>query len=66
MYVHGARFKVSPSEELMRCVAHGILHLAGHRDDQPALRRRMFGIQERALKSLGHIPRLLGRSKGER
>ncbi len=40
------RFHVSQSEELLRLVVHGALHLLGYTDTSPAERRRMETIQE--------------------
>ncbi len=38
-------------EELLRYVAHGLLHLLGYDDHHPAERRRMWARQERELKA---------------
>jgi len=45
-------FKVSLSEEIIRLVVHGILHLVGHRDDTGPRRRKMELVQERMVKRL--------------
>ncbi len=37
-------------EELLRYVAHGILHLLGYDDHRPSDRRRMWARQERELR----------------
>lgn len=39
-------------EELLRYVAHGILHLLGYRDHRPADRKRMWERQERELRRI--------------
>ena len=46
---------VSPSEELMRLVIHGTLHVAGHDHPDGAAREAcdMYRLQEELLRSLG-------------
>jgi probable rRNA maturation factor len=39
--------------EVLTLAAHGALHLAGHDDDTPARKARMFKLQDRALEGLG-------------
>jgi len=46
---------ISVEEELLRYVAHGLLHLLGYRDGRPAERRRMWARQER------HVRNVIGR-----
>lgn len=41
---------IAAEEELLRYVAHGVLHLLGYRDKTAASRRRMWGRQEGYLK----------------
>jgi probable rRNA maturation factor len=41
---------VSCEEETLELLAHGILHLLGHRDNTPAARRKMFRRQRELLK----------------
>jgi probable rRNA maturation factor len=41
--------KIPVEEELLRYVAHGILHLLGYDDHDPADRERMWKRQEREL-----------------
>lgn len=49
-----AKRKISVEEELLRYVAHGILHLLGYDDHRPADKARMWARQERELgKVLG-------------
>jgi probable rRNA maturation factor len=50
-----------PEEELLRYVAHGILHLLGYDDHAPADRERMWKRQEAELRRLG-----AGRARGRR
>jgi probable rRNA maturation factor len=41
-----------PLRELFRYVVHGLLHLAGHEDEQPADRARMEAAQEPLVAAL--------------
>lgn len=41
--------KIPVEEELLRYVAHGILHLLGYDDHEPADRKRMWKRQEKEL-----------------
>lgn len=45
------RRRIPAREELLRYVAHGVLHLLGYDDKKPASRRRMWARQERYLSS---------------
>lgn len=45
------RFRTSWTSELARYVIHGLLHLAGHDDLQPAARRRMKREEARLLRA---------------
>ena len=47
--------KIPVEEELLRYVAHGILHLLGYDDHEPADRARMWKRQERELAKV--LPR---------
>ena len=47
------------SEELVRYIIHGILHLLGERDHTPRLQRKMFKRQEALLDALRPVGRLL-------
>jgi len=47
-----SEYNVKFSEELLRITAHGILHLAGYRDDTEKNRKIMFKKQENYLKNL--------------
>jgi probable rRNA maturation factor len=53
-----AKRRIPVEEELLRYVAHGILHLLGYDDHRPADRRRMWARQERELGRLLRPPRL--------
>jgi probable rRNA maturation factor len=52
-----AKRKIPVEEELLRYVAHGILHLLGYDDHRPADKARMWARQERELR------RILGRRR---
>ena len=43
------RRRIAPEEELLRYVAHGVLHLLGYDDTSPAKKKRMWARQERYL-----------------
>jgi probable rRNA maturation factor len=43
---------ISVEEELLRYVAHGILHLLGYDDHRPKDRRRMWSRQEREVRRI--------------
>jgi len=47
-----SRRKIPVEEELLRYVAHGILHLLGYDDHRPADRTRMWARQERELRKI--------------
>ncbi len=40
---------VSPEEELLRYIVHGVLHLCGYDDRTPGMRRRMRILENRVL-----------------
>jgi probable rRNA maturation factor len=44
------RRRIPPEEELLRYVAHGVLHLLGYDDHAPAAKKRMWAKQERYLR----------------
>ena len=44
--------KIPVEEELLRYVAHGILHLLGYDDHRPADRKKMWARQERELRRI--------------
>ena len=45
-----AKRGIPVEEELLRYVAHGILHLLGYDDHRPADRKKMWARQERELR----------------
>jgi probable rRNA maturation factor len=46
------RFKTSWQSEIVRYIVHGVLHLIGHDDLKPQLRRRMKREENRLQRSL--------------
>jgi len=46
------RFRSTWQSEIVRYVVHGILHLLGHDDLKPALRRRMKREENRLVRRL--------------
>ena len=53
------QFQTGRDEELMRYVAHGILHLLGERDSKPADRKRMFAKREKLIQKIKPIRLLI-------
>ena len=49
---HGAEYGYSLETELMLYIIHGLLHLAGHEDEDPAERETMERIQLQILKEV--------------
>jgi probable rRNA maturation factor len=47
---NSGRFGVSPEEELLRLVVHGVLHVLGYTDDKPTETAKMKRVQEKAIK----------------
>lgn len=47
-----ARFHTTWQKEVVRYVAHGILHLCGYDDRTPAARRRMKRVEDRLVRQL--------------
>jgi probable rRNA maturation factor len=47
---NSSRFGVKPEEEILRLVVHGVLHVLGYEDGDPAGRERMTEVQEKAVK----------------
>lgn len=45
------KFKTSFERELIRVMAHGVLHLAGYKDKKPEEAQAMRDAEERALKA---------------
>ncbi len=56
---YAKQFFVGRDEELMRYVAHGILHLLGERDDKPEVHKKMHARQERLINLLKPIPKII-------
>jgi probable rRNA maturation factor len=55
---HAARFRgIDPSEELLRLVIHGVLHLMGyeHSDGKDRYECEMFRLQEKILTDLSFV-----------
>jgi probable rRNA maturation factor len=50
--VHAKEFKTSWQSEIVRYVAHGILHLRGHDDRRVAARRKMKREENRLLRGV--------------
>ncbi len=46
------RFRTTWQSELVRYLVHGVLHLLGHDDQSPALRRRMKRAENQLLRAL--------------
>lgn len=44
------KHKVTLQEELLRVMAHGLLHLCGYKDKNPIQQKQMRAAEERALK----------------
>jgi probable rRNA maturation factor len=59
-------FKTSWQSEIVRYIVHGILHLTGHDDLKPPLRRKMKREEDRLLNLLAKkfsLAQIAGRSK---
>lgn len=44
------KFKTEASNELLRVMAHGVLHLCGYKDKSPLQQKKMRAAENRALK----------------
>lgn len=44
------KLKITFKEELLRVMAHGLLHLCGYKDKSPIQQKQMRAAEERALK----------------
>jgi len=53
------QFQSTQDEELIRYVAHGILHLIGESDANPRAQKKMFKRQEKIIKQLKPISKIL-------
>ncbi len=50
------KHKVTTQEELLRVMAHGLLHLCGYKDKSPIQQKEMRAAEERALKMFKNSP----------
>ena len=60
------KFKTNWQSEIVRYIVHGVLHLLGHRDLKPDLRRKMKQEENRLLRGLSRkfsLAQIAGRSK---
>jgi len=46
------QYNNSSRSELLYCVIHGLLHLLGHDDHDPAMKRTMFKLQDKIHQKL--------------
>ncbi len=44
------KFKISFTDELIRVMAHGVLHLCGYKDKNPIQQQQMLAAENRAIK----------------
>lgn len=44
------KFKIAFADELMRVMAHGVLHLCGYKDKNPIQQQQMLAAENRAIK----------------
>jgi probable rRNA maturation factor len=64
--IQAKRFKTTWQSETTRYIIHGLLHLKGYDDLQPAARRKMKREENRLHKELGtrfHLSKIEGKSK---
>lgn len=47
------RFHVPPTEEAIRMIAHGLLHLVGHNHHEAREANQMFAVQEKIVTAVG-------------
>lgn len=52
-HVEAKERRISPREELLRYVVHGVLHFVGFRDNGPRQQKEMIRAQESILVTLG-------------
>ena len=64
--MHSKQFKTSWQAEVIRYLVHGVLHLQGHDDLEPAKRRSMKRRENRLVRRLGEQFRLDVVSPGDR
>jgi len=51
------RYKITPEREILKLVAHGVLHLLGHDHPNPRERARMRSLEGRYLRALSKTTR---------
>ena len=51
------KHKVALREELLRVMAHGLLHLCGYKDKSPLQQKQMRAAEEKALKMFKYSPK---------
>ncbi len=56
---YAKHFHIQSDEELLRYIVHGALHLLGERDHLPRLKEKMFRRQEKLIRELSPIPKLI-------
>ena len=49
------KFKIDFSEELIRVMAHGVLHLCGYKDKSPIQQKQMRAAENRAIKLFNSV-----------
>ena len=49
------RYRITPEREILKLVAHGVLHLLGHDHPNPRERARMRNLEGRYLRALSKI-----------
>lgn len=49
------KFKVSLDNELMRLVFHGILHMVGYDDKEPAMKKKMKKVENQLVESYNNL-----------
>lgn len=57
MIDNALRFKIEKRAELLRLMAHGVLHLCGHKDHSDAERASMRALEEKYLNLWSIVPR---------
>jgi probable rRNA maturation factor len=60
------KFKTAWQPEIVRYVVHGVLHLLGHDDSQPAARRKMKREETRLLRGLSRRFSLAQLGRGDK
>ena len=49
------KFNLTPQEEFLRVIAHGLLHLCGYKDKLPEHQKKMRSAENRAIKLFATI-----------